>query len=116
MSATQQKTTNQSDLLLWIAGGAVAAIGVAWLVIMKPWAGGDVAEPAFVEVRQHAPHADPVALIVEDGEGHDPVAPGLRGLCRRFARARWLQARQGDRQRPDRRNAGRESGLGHSSL
>jgi TonB family protein len=35
----------QGDLLLWVAGGVVAAVGVAWLVIMKPWAGGD-AEPA----------------------------------------------------------------------
>jgi periplasmic protein TonB len=31
----------QGDLLLWVAGGVVAAVGVAWLVIMKPWAGGD---------------------------------------------------------------------------
>lgn len=31
---------NQSDLLLWVAGGVVAAVGVAWLLIMKPWAGG----------------------------------------------------------------------------
>jgi len=26
--------------MLWVAGGVVAAVGVAWLVIMKPWAGG----------------------------------------------------------------------------
>jgi TonB family protein len=36
----------QGDLLLWVAGGVVAAVGIAWLVIMKPWAGGsaDVAQ------------------------------------------------------------------------
>jgi protein TonB len=45
MSETQPEPANQSDLLLWIAGGAVAAVGAAWLVIMQPWAGGDVAEP-----------------------------------------------------------------------
>ena len=30
----------QSDLLLWVAGGVVATVGVAWLVILKPWSGG----------------------------------------------------------------------------
>jgi trans-2,3-dihydro-3-hydroxyanthranilate isomerase len=34
MSATQPTPTNQSDLLLWIAGGAIAAVGIAWLTIM----------------------------------------------------------------------------------
>lgn len=40
--ATESKNTNasrQSDLLLWVAGGVIAAVGVAWLVILKPWAG-----------------------------------------------------------------------------
>jgi TonB family protein len=45
MSATQPTATNQSDLLLWIAGGAIAAVGIAWLVIMKPWGGSDAAVP-----------------------------------------------------------------------
>ena len=40
---------NQSDLLLWVAGGVVAAVGVAWLVIMKPWAGGGDAPIAQAE-------------------------------------------------------------------
>jgi hypothetical protein len=30
---------NESDLMLWIAGGAIAAIGTAWLVITQPWKG-----------------------------------------------------------------------------
>jgi len=35
------KTTGgQTDLLLYVAGGVVAAVGVAWLVVLKPWAGG----------------------------------------------------------------------------
>ena len=36
---------NQSDLLLWIAGGAIAAVGAAWLVIMQPWAGSGGDDP-----------------------------------------------------------------------
>jgi len=40
MTGTRDKDTGrQSDLLLWVAGGVVAAVGVAWLVILKPWAG-----------------------------------------------------------------------------
>jgi outer membrane biosynthesis protein TonB len=44
MSAGKPKNANQGDLLLWIAGGAIAAVGTAWLVITQPWKGTD-AEP-----------------------------------------------------------------------
>jgi TonB family protein len=40
MSAARKPSSNQGDLLLWIAGGAIAAVGTAWLVIMQPWKGG----------------------------------------------------------------------------
>jgi len=40
MGAAKKQGSNQGDLLLWIAGGAIAAIGTAWLVIMQPWKGG----------------------------------------------------------------------------
>jgi TonB family protein len=33
-------SSNQADLLLWIAGGAIAAVGTAWLFIAQPWQGG----------------------------------------------------------------------------
>ena len=40
MSAAKKSSSNQGDLLLWIAGGAIAAVGAAWLVIMQPWKSG----------------------------------------------------------------------------
>src|SRR4051794_18753112 len=47
---TQTKDSGrQSDLLLYVAGGVVAAVGVTWLVIMKPWGSSEAptaAEPA----------------------------------------------------------------------
>ncbi len=48
MSTAQKQIKNQSDILLWVAGGAIAAVGVAWLVIMKPWAGSDAGPQARV--------------------------------------------------------------------
>jgi TonB family protein len=47
--ATVSKGNNsarQSDLLLWVAGGVIAAVGVAWLVILQPWAGSPEAAAA----------------------------------------------------------------------
>ena len=41
MATAKKSSSNQGDLLLWIAGGAIAAIGAAWLVIMQPWKGGE---------------------------------------------------------------------------
>jgi TonB family protein len=40
MSAVKP-SSNQGDLLLWIAGGAIAAVGAAWLAITQPWQGGE---------------------------------------------------------------------------
>lgn len=43
---TQTKDTGrQSDLLLYVAGGVVAAVGVTWLVMLKPW-GSSAPPPA----------------------------------------------------------------------
>jgi TonB family protein len=41
MATAKKSSSNQADLLLWIAGGAIAAVGAAWLVIMQPWKGSD---------------------------------------------------------------------------
>jgi len=45
MSATRPGGSNQSDLLLWIAGGAIGAVGVAWLAITQPWSNGGSDSP-----------------------------------------------------------------------
>lgn len=72
MSARQKPAKNQSDILLWVAGGAIAAVGVAWLVIMKPWAGSDAGPLA------HAA-APTVNLAMADGakpsSGPDAPSP-----------------------------------------
>jgi TonB family protein len=40
MATARKSSSDQGDLLLWIAGGVIAAVGAAWLVIMQPWKGG----------------------------------------------------------------------------
>ncbi len=39
-SAASKDSGKQSDLLLWVAGGVVVAVGGAWLVLAEPWASG----------------------------------------------------------------------------
>ena len=60
MSATRT-SSNQSDLMLWIAGGAIATVGAAWLFIMKPWSGGVEAPAPIPTPVAAAPAAAPVA-------------------------------------------------------
>jgi TonB family protein len=52
----------QSDLLLYVAGGVVAAVGIAWLFMLKPWAGGDSAPVAVADtpvvIATAAPQSD----------------------------------------------------------
>jgi TonB family protein len=64
----------QGDLLLWVAGGVVAAVGVAWLVIMKPWGGGSdtvaqVESPVVVAVAATPPPGSDEAAAPEGDEG-----------------------------------------------
>ena len=61
-------SSRQSDLLLWVAGGVVAAVGVAWLLIMKPWAGAQ--EPAAVS----APAVALAAPVNPPPAGEEPAA------------------------------------------
>jgi periplasmic protein TonB len=41
MSTQTKNASRQSDLMLWVAGGVIATVGVAWLVILRPWGSGD---------------------------------------------------------------------------
>ncbi|HVY64298.1 MAG TPA: TonB family protein [Gammaproteobacteria bacterium] len=68
MSAPRKTAGNQGDILLWVAGGAVAAVGAAWLAIMKPWAGSGEAPP------QAHPTTAPVTLAMADGGAPPPPA------------------------------------------
>ena len=81
----KKPSANQADLLLWIAGGAIAAVGAAWLFIMQPWngSGGDdeitvamvttpsaTAEPALTAPAEAV--ADAAAALPE-GELDNPL-------------------------------------------
>jgi TonB family protein len=46
MSAGKSTNGNKGeDMLLWIAGGAIAAVGTAWLLITQPWSNTDAPAP-----------------------------------------------------------------------
>jgi len=62
MSAAKKPSSNQADLLLWIAGGAIAAVGVSWLVITQPWKGGGDEQEIALAVATTSSTAAPPAL------------------------------------------------------
>lgn len=64
MSAVKPTSSNQADLMLWIGGGAVAAMGAAWLFITQPWAGG-------------APAATPTPAVTPAPESSAATPPAL---------------------------------------
>jgi TonB family protein len=65
MSAAQP-SSNQGDLLLWVAGGVIAAIGAAWLVITQPWKGPEeLAEAPSLALAPAPSAATPPALTAE---------------------------------------------------
>ena len=79
MSATPKKGSDQGDLMLWIAGGAIAAIGVVWLVITQPWSGGGdevvVETPVAPAPTSAEPEAEPTLVVaVADGTAAPPLA------------------------------------------
>jgi TonB family protein len=73
MSGTPPTGSNQGDALLWIAGGAIALMGAAWLFITKPWAGTD--ETAAVS-RGTATSA-PLVVAMAEPTAPEETAPTL---------------------------------------
>jgi TonB family protein len=76
MTEKNSSGSNQSDLLLWIAGGAIAAVGAAWLVIMQPWAGSD---DGAASTAAPAPAVETAAItppppVVDPGAGGEAPA------------------------------------------
>jgi TonB family protein len=64
--STAPRSSNQSDLLLWIAGGAIAAVGATWLVMTEPWnGGGEIAQTPILAVAPLSSAAAPPALTAE---------------------------------------------------
>jgi TonB family protein len=59
---------SQSDLLLYVAGGVVAAVGLAWLFMLKPWAKSDLAPVAVADA--------PVVIATAAPQTNDAPADG----------------------------------------
>lgn len=81
MSTTPPATSaNQTDWLLWIAGGAVGLMGATWLFITQPWASSESSESAETTAaaapRDPAPEAsmpEPIVLAMSE-PGADPAS------------------------------------------
>jgi TonB family protein len=76
-AAKPTSSNNQGDLLLWIAGGAIAAVGAAWLVITQPWNSSDVDAPEIAFARAPEPPADasPALTTEVEAAAGDASAP-----------------------------------------
>jgi TonB family protein len=76
-AAKPTSSNNQGDLLLWIAGGAIAAVGAAWLVITQPWNSSDVDAPEIAFARAPEPPADasPALTTEVEAAAGDATAP-----------------------------------------
>lgn len=64
MSAHTFTAPKQNDLLLWVAGALVAAMGIIWLVIASPWSGGSdesAAVKALAGAAQPSPEEEAAA-------------------------------------------------------
>jgi TonB family protein len=70
----EKQSSNQGDLLLWIAGGAIAAVGAAWLVIMQPWKGGGDEQELTLAMANTNSAATPPALTAPAEAAADDAA------------------------------------------
>ena len=75
MSAAKP-SSNQADLLLWIAGGAIAAVGTAWLFIAQPWNGGvDEQELTLALAPVTSAATSPALTAVAEAVADDAAGP-----------------------------------------
>ena len=65
--AASNDTGKQSDLLLWVAGGVVAAVGGAWLVLSAPWASAPERTALPAPMESPAPPAEAAPVDAESG-------------------------------------------------
>jgi protein TonB len=70
-------SSNQGDLLLWVAGGAIAVFGAAWLVIMQPWKGGGDEQELTLAVATTSSAATSPALTASAEAVADDAAAAL---------------------------------------
>jgi TonB family protein len=68
MSAVKPTNSNQGDLLLWIAGGAIAAVGAAWLIITQPWNNSDAGPPEVAVAHTPTPAAAASSALTTEVE------------------------------------------------
>jgi protein TonB len=66
--------TNQGDLLLWVAGGAIAAVGAAWLVITQPWASSEPDPAPVVLALATPPPQAPEPSLEDAAPATDPAS------------------------------------------
>jgi TonB family protein len=77
----KKPSSNQGDLLLWIAGGAIAAVGAAWLMIMQPWKGDAAPEEITVALAPTSSAATlPVLTAEAEAVAGDAAAVPEAGL------------------------------------
>jgi TonB family protein len=77
MSTAKPTSSNQSDLLLWIAGGAIAAVGAAWLIITEPWTSSEADAPEIAFARAPTPAAEASPALTTEVEATAGDAPAL---------------------------------------
>jgi len=78
MSAVKPVSSNQGDLLLWIAGGAIAAVGAAWLIITQPWnTNSDASIPPTAAATAPPPAAAASPALTTEVEAADGDASAL---------------------------------------